>query len=134
MIGDLIYLVRAGHFLDPNNVIVLMGKGESQATLEALIAQEGVEQQVKLLPAVPYAELLTWTASADLGLIIYQAHSANVPMMLPNKLFEYLMAGVPVLASPLEAVVEIVNAYQVGNIINALDPQRDRAGDEYYAG
>ena len=116
-------LVRAAHFLDPNNVIVLMGKGESHATLQALIAQEGVERQVKLLPAVPYAELLTWTASADLGLIIYQAHSANVPMMLPNKLFEYLMAGVPVLSSPLEAVVEIVDIFQVGKVVSSLDPR-----------
>ncbi len=127
--GDLRYdrgldiLVRAAHYLEPNIVIVLMGKGESQASLEALIAREGVGHRVKLLPVVPYSELLTWTASADLGLIIYQAHSPNVPMMLPNKLFEYLMAGVPVLTSPLEAVVEIVNSYQVGRVVSSLDPR-----------
>ena len=117
-------LVRAAHFLDPNNVIVLMGKGESHATLQALIAQEGVERQVKLLPAVPYAELLTWTASADLGLIIFPPDSTpNLKMCLPNKLFEYLMAGVPVLSSPLEAVVEIVDIFQVGKVVSSLDPR-----------
>ena len=116
-------LIRAAAFLDPNIVLVFMGKGESQATLEACIDQQGVEHRVKMLPAVPYADLLSWTASADLGLIIYEAGSPNVPMMLPNKLFEYLMAGVPVLASPLEAVVEIVEKHQVGSIISSLDPQ-----------
>jgi glycosyltransferase involved in cell wall biosynthesis len=116
-------LVRAARFLDPDIVIALMGKGESQAVLEALITREGVGDRVKFVPPVPYVELLNWTASADIGLIIYRPQSANVPMMLPNKLFEYLMAGVPVLASPLEAVVDIINTYEVGSIVRSLDPE-----------
>jgi glycosyltransferase involved in cell wall biosynthesis len=116
-------IIQAAHFLAPNTMIVLMGKGEDQADLQTLIEQEGVAECVKILPAVPYAELLNWTASADVGLIIYRAASPNVPMMLPNKLFEYLMAGVPVLASPLEAVVEIVEAYDVGRIVTSQQPE-----------
>ncbi|HLZ62667.1 MAG TPA: glycosyltransferase [Ktedonosporobacter sp.] len=115
-------LVRAARFIDPNIVIVLMGRGESQPALASLIEQEGVEERIKIIPPAPYEDLLSWTASADLGLIIYRAQSANVPMMLPNKLFEYMMAGVPVLASPLVSVVEIVERYDVGAIIHSLDP------------
>jgi glycosyltransferase involved in cell wall biosynthesis len=116
-------IIQATHFLAPNIMIVFMGKGESQADLQTFIEQEGVAERVKILPAVPYSELLSWTASADVGLIIYRAGSPNVPMMLPNKLFEYLMAGVPVLASPLEAVVEIVEAYDVGRIVTSQQPE-----------
>jgi glycosyltransferase involved in cell wall biosynthesis len=93
------------------------------ARLEALITSEGVADRVKIIPAVPYEELLEWTASSDMGLIVYPPdYSQNVQMMLPNKLFEFLMAGVPVLASPLEAVAEVIRAYGVGQVVSSLAP------------
>jgi glycosyltransferase involved in cell wall biosynthesis len=117
-------VVRAARYLAPDQHIVLLGSGASQAALEALITEEGVSQQVTILPPVPYAELLAWTASADVGLILYDGgYSPNVQYCLPNKLFEYLMAGVPVLATRLDAVEALVAQYQVGAITPALAPQ-----------
>lgn len=118
-------LVRAAAFLERDIVIVMMGKAMHtvQAQLEALIASEGVADRVKFLPQVPYAELLDWTASADIGLIVYTPdYSPNVQMMLPNKLFEYLMAGLPVLASQLEAVSDVIRTYGAGQIVSSLAP------------
>jgi glycosyltransferase involved in cell wall biosynthesis len=120
------YIVQAARFLAPGIIIALMGSGSKKtlADLESLIVSEGVIDRVKLLPAVPYGELLTWTASADLGLIVYDpSDSLNVLMCLPNKLFEYVMAGVPVLASQLPAVGEILTTYEVGRIVASLTPQ-----------
>ncbi len=117
-------LVYAAKFLDPGIVIVLMGRNVMGDTLQKLVAQEGVADRVKILPPVPYEELLEWTASADIGLIIYsRSHSLNVQMCLPNKLFEYLMAGLPVLASSLEAVADILQTYEVGSIVSSLEPE-----------
>jgi O-antigen/teichoic acid export membrane protein/glycosyltransferase involved in cell wall biosynthesis len=118
-------LVRAARFLAAEHVIVLMGRavGETGEQLEALIASEGVAAQVKILPAVPYAELGAWTASADVGLLLFAPDfSANIRLCLPNKLFEYLMAGLPVLATPLEAVSEVLRATRAGRIVSALTP------------
>jgi len=42
--------------------------------------------------------------------------------MLPNKFFEYLMAGLPVLASPLESIAEVIKTYDVGQVISSLAP------------
>lgn len=117
-------LVLAAPHLDPDTVLAIMGDGPSRADLEAQIARSQVADRVKLLPAVPYDELLEWTASVDLGLIIYPpSHSPNVLYCLPNKLFEYLMAGVPVLASPLEAVVDVLQTYDCGSVVESLDPE-----------
>lgn len=118
-------LVRAAAFLDNDIVIVIMGanRGTTQAQLEALIASEGVGDRVKMLPPVPYADLLDWTASADIGLNVASPdYSLNVRYFLPNKLFEYLMAGLPVLTSPLEAMVAIVEKYDVGQVLPSLVP------------
>jgi len=118
-------LVKAAPFLEKNVILVLMGEDRlgTQGKLEALIISEGVADRVKIIPAVPYTELLEWTTSADIGLIVYpQDYSPNVQMMLPNKLFEFLMAGVPVLASPLDDVVDIIRSYNVGHVVSSLAP------------
>lgn len=116
-------LVRAAKYLNAGTVIVLKAWGEDQAALEGLISQEGVGDRVKFVPQVPYEELQAWTGSADIGLIIYQPRSLSVQMTLPNKLFEYLMAGIPVLASPLDAVADVIRTYDVGCIVSLLEPR-----------
>lgn len=116
-------LVYAAHTLPENVVIVILGRGPSEEPLKRLIAAEGVESRVLMAPFVPYQELLSWTTSADLGLILYNPDfSENVRMCLPNKLFEYAMVGLPVLASPLIAVNEVMERYQFGRVAQRLDP------------
>lgn len=119
-------LVRAARFLEPNIVIVMMGRaiGNTRNELEALAVLEGVTKRVKILPPVPYTELLEWTASADIGLNIFSPdYSESIRWCLPNKLFEYLMAGLPVITSELEAVVDIVIKLGVGQVVSSLEPE-----------
>lgn len=120
------WLVLAAPFLDPDIVIVIMGQDQSgtKAQLETLIAEKGVADRVKIIPPAPYTELLDWTASADIGLALVApdyAKAGNV--MLPNKLFEYLMAGLPVLATPGDAVSEFISTYDVGRFLASLEPE-----------
>ena len=118
-------VVQAVSLLDSNIVIVLMGKayGDTRAQLEALIEQEHVADRVKIVPPVPYADLLNWTTSADIGLILYTPEqSLNVQWCLPNKLFEYIMAGLPILATQLDAVAELLAQYHIGRVVPSLAP------------
>ena len=117
-------LVHAAPILEKDSIIVLMGEGDRPTTklLEELIASEGVADRVKIIPSVPYEELLSWTASADIGLVLYTPdYSLAVKLMLPNKLFEYVMAGLPVLATQLDAVEEIIQTYDVGRIVPSAE-------------
>jgi glycosyltransferase involved in cell wall biosynthesis len=116
-------LVRAAKHLAPDTVIAIMGDGPSKPMLERLIADEGVGDRVRLLPAAPYAELLTWTASATIGLnVLPPDYSPSIYYCLPNKLFEYMMAGLPVLTSPLPAVVDVLRQYDAGQVVDTLKP------------
>ncbi len=102
-----------------------MGQGikETICQLQSLITRERVADKVKLLPAVPYAELLDWTASADIGLTLFSRdYSLSIRYCLPNKLFEYLMAGLPVLSSSLDGIEAIIRAYDVGQVVPSLTP------------
>jgi glycosyltransferase involved in cell wall biosynthesis len=118
-------LIRAAKFLDTNTVIVIMGEDTEgrRSRLEGLIDATGVADGVKIIPNVPYDELLDWTASADLGMIVSPpTYSPNVRAMLPNKLFEFIMAGVPILSSPLVAVESILRSYGVGRVVASVEP------------
>ena len=118
-------LVQAAAFLDPNIVIVMMGKGkgagDASSQLRDLIAREKLDDRVKIIPHVQYEELLDWIVSADIGLITYQPdYSLNFQMCLPNKLFEFLMAGLPVLTSSLDAVIDVFKTHNIGQILPSL--------------
>lgn len=119
-------LVQAAPFLEKDIVIVMLGQGveETLALLQSLIESERVADRVKILPPVPYGELLDWTASADIGLsVLPPDHSLSIRKCLPNKFFEYLMAGLPVLSSELDAIAEVIKTYDVGKIAPSLAPQ-----------
>jgi len=119
-------LIQAAPFLEKDIVIVMMGEGytETPALLQSYIAREGVSDRVKILPPVPYEELLQWTASADIGLTVLPPdYSLSIRKCLPNKFFEYLMAGLPVLSSELDAIAEMIKTYDVGKIIPSLAPE-----------
>ena len=118
-------LVHAAPFLDPGIVIVMMGRAveTTRIQLEELIASKGVADRVKIIPAVPYEELLDWTVSADLGLTIFKpGYTRSIRFCLPNKLFEYLMAGLPVLSSQLDAIAELLKTYDIGQVLPSLAP------------
>ncbi len=117
-------LVHAARFLDKRTVIVMIGRGPEKSQLEGLVAREGLFDRVFFVPFVHPAELLGWTASADLGLYLLRPdYSPSIHLSLGNKLFEYLMAGLPVLSSDLPATVELIEKYKVGRVVPTLDPE-----------
>lgn len=118
-------LVRSAAFLQPDIVIVMMGRNMRgmQAQLEAIIASDGTGDRVKIIPAVPYEELLHYTASADLGLIFCPPGYPEPQMQLPNKLFEYIMAGLPIIASQMDAIQEVFDTYTIGQLLPSFTPE-----------
>jgi glycosyltransferase involved in cell wall biosynthesis len=90
--------------------------------LEALIASLGIGPKVSMLPSIALDELLASTAEADVGVTLLRDTCENHRLALPNKLFEYIAAGVPVVASALPETERLVNAYGVGWCVSPDDP------------
>lgn len=69
--------------------------------LETRAEEMGIDDRVHFRPPVPLEELLSHTAQADVGVSLLEDTCENHRLALPNKVFEYLAAGLPVVASDL---------------------------------
>jgi len=87
---------------------VFLGYGGLRSELDALAAGPVAPGRVHVLAAVPPDELGAWVASADVGVMAIQPSTINHRMSTPNKLFECLAAGVPVVASDFPEMRRIV--------------------------
>lgn len=109
---------------DEKLALVLMGEGAEAVRLAALVKKLGLHAQVKLHPRVPQHELLTRTADADFGIIPYQPTCLNNQLCSPNKLYEFIVAGLPVLGSDLPEIRRLVAVEDIGLVADLSTPAR----------
>ena len=117
-------LIEAFTYLDESFCLVFMGYGKIRNELEVIVYSKGLNNRIKFLPAVPQIELLKYTSSADLGVIPYKPVSLNNYYTLPNKLFEYINAGIPIIASDLPELRRIIKGYDIGYL---FDPYKSES-------
>lgn len=102
----------------PNVVFCLLGSAENEfeKKIRTKSKKLGVSERVFFCGKIPYDELPTWTASADAGVAFIEPISLSYEFALPNKLFEYCMAGIPALVSDLPALKKILEEFSCGVI------------------
>lgn len=103
-------------------MLVLMGYGIEERTYRERADLPDVRERVRIIPAVPPAELLSWVASADVVAMPIQPTTLNHQLTTPNKLFEAMAAGVPVVASDLPGMAQIVTDARCGLLVDPTDP------------
>jgi glycosyltransferase involved in cell wall biosynthesis len=81
----------------------------------------GVADRVEVLPPVPPGAVLDTIAGTRMGLVLIQPTSLSHRLSLPNKLFEYLAAGLPVLASDLPVIGPLVRDEELGEVVPPAD-------------
>lgn len=104
-------------------VLVILGSGELSNPLQSLISHLKLGRRVFIHPSVAQHELLHLTAAADAGVIPYQANCLNNYYCTPNKLFEFISAGLPILASDLPEIRKIVSNNGIGLVGDLSEPK-----------
>jgi|GEM_PF-2398249 len=111
-----------------NAHLVFLGPAAPQF-LEKLkkIAGPALDKSVHFLKAVPREELLAYTASADFGIIPYKVIDLNTKYCMPNKFFEFIQAGLPILSNNLIEIEKILNDIGGGGMIHDLNSPKNVA-------
>jgi glycosyltransferase involved in cell wall biosynthesis len=115
-------LVDAMQFIN-EAVLYIIGSGDVWKILEQKVKSQFLSEKVKLINKIPKKELMHYTYNADLGLSIDKNTNLNYYYSLPNKIFDYIQAGTPVLASKLPQIENIITHYKIGEFIDDHEPQ-----------
>jgi glycosyltransferase involved in cell wall biosynthesis len=118
--------IRALTFLDDVVLVILgFGRDDDLNLIRQWAHEEGVADRVHLLPPRPFDELVRTAAAATVGIVPIRAIDLGTYTGDTNKLFEYLMAGLPVAASNLPEIRRVLTAGDPppGELFDAEDPE-----------
>ena len=102
--------------------ILLIGDGILKAELEDLTQKLGLTKRVHFAGAIPSEEAIRLAAACDVGVSLIEPISRSYELALPSKLFEYMMAGIPVMSSKLQQVIELFENERWITFVDVVDP------------
>ncbi|MBN1158776.1 MAG: glycosyltransferase [Bacteroidales bacterium] len=103
--------------------LVIIGTGDVEHELKSLAEIHGLQNKVLFLGRIPQDQLMQYTIQADAGISLEEQSGLNYTYALPNKLFDYIQAGIPVIVSDLPEMASIVIRYEIGVVSKARDPE-----------
>lgn len=109
----------------PEFHLTIRGPGPAAylAALAARIESTGLGSRVLLAPPVPMIDLVREAARSDIGLFALPGHSPQKVHVLPNKFFEYTMAGLALCVSDLPEMTALLRQHELGRSIPDVTPQ-----------
>lgn len=116
-------MIRGVHYFPEKVCLAIIGYGDFEKVLRELVTKEGLEEKVFFLGPVPSDEMLNYSAGADIGVIPYRPVDDNHLYCSPNKLFEYILAGVPVLSNDLPFFRMIKEKYDCIDTVSMESPE-----------
>lgn len=106
-----------------NALLIFVGDGDVVPILKEKAERENLTNRVLFFGKRPYEELMQFTMVSDVGISMDKDTNINYRFSLPNKIFDYIHAGIPLLVSDLAEVKRIVEGYHVGLVCPSHDPQ-----------
>ncbi len=118
-------MIEAMPFL-PGYQLRILGYGPLEEKLRSLASEVDMQDRIQFYGLIPFEELHPITQEAALGMSIEEDMGASYHFALPNKLFDYIQGGVPVLVSDLPEMRRVVEDYRVGEVLSF----EDRSGEQ----
>ena len=113
--------ISAMQFME-NTRLIIAGTGDVEVNLWELTRSLKLQEKVHFTGRIPPEELRQYTIQADLGISLEEKLGLNYYYALPNKLFDYIQARIPVLVSDLPEMAQIVAHYGIGKVNHSHDP------------
>ena len=116
--------VQMMQFLPEKYVLYFIGRGTVLQNLQQLVEELRLEKRVLFMGVLPYDQMMGYTRLAYLGLIFEKIDFNDEHLFaLPNKLFDYIKAGLPVLSSRAVEIKSIIEQFTIGSFIYDFNPE-----------
>lgn len=116
------YVIEAMQYVG-NAVFIIIGDGDIKEKLQQKVKDLKLEKKVLFIGKLPLDKLYEYTKVADIGISLEENIGLNYYYALPNKLFDYIRAQVPVLVSHLPEIENIVKTYDIGCFAENHNPE-----------
>lgn len=117
-------VIDAAHQISNDAVIVFRGYGPLENEMRDQVQARSLEDKIFFVPAVEMEELVPAAVDADLGLIMYDPVNNSHRHVSPNKLFEFIMAGLPSVASDFPFLRKVICGHKLGGIYTPGNSQQ----------
>jgi len=111
-----------------NTVLYIVGSGDVLKKLKERSIADDLKDKVVFVGKLPYQEMMQYTFNADVGITLDKDTNINYRFSLPNKIFDYIKAGLPVLSSDLVELKNIIEQYNIGVITKNHSPEEIKKG------
>ena len=106
-----------------NYLLVIIGDGDILEELKKKVSLENLNGRIFFLGKIPPKELQHLTPLADVGFSLEEDLGLNYHYALPNKIFDYIQAEIPVIISDLPEMKQVISNYKVGEILVERSPE-----------
>jgi glycosyltransferase involved in cell wall biosynthesis len=106
-----------------NATLMIVGNGDVFPLVQELVIQHKLTNKIQLLGQVPFEKLDELTKRATIGVSLEKGDAMSYHYALPNKLFDYIKNGIPVLASELPEITKLIKHYDIGQAIKTISPE-----------
>ena len=116
-------MIRALKLID-NLDLVIIGFGKVQQDLKDFVASENMSHCVHFLGRISREKLANYTKKATLGMVLEEPLGMSFEFSLPNKLFDFIHAELPIIAGNLVEISKVIKTYKVGLIVEDYSPEK----------
>ena len=110
-------MIKALKFID-NLDLIIIGYGKVEEELKDFVLQEKMNSRVYFLGRISREALANYTKKATLGMVLEEPLGKSFEYSLPNKLFDYIHAELPIIAGNMPEISSVIKQYKVGVMVD----------------
>jgi len=114
--------------ITPGVTLLVVGSGDILDVMKQKVMENNISDKVIFVPKLSWENMMRYTKVADVGISIDKDTNLNYYYSLPNKLFEYISAGIAVIASALPEVKKMVEDNRCGIVLDTITPEEISRG------
>lgn len=116
-------IIQTASYLPENFQIIFLGANKRLPMLKKMIKTFQVEHKVIFLPKIPADQIKAATKNVTLALVLTQNAAQDDYYSLPNKIFQYIAAEIPILGSNFPEFCQIILGNQIGEVVDPAQPK-----------